>query len=116
MFYEKIPTLTCCGDQKNNTKGLDSETGCLAVVASTRRAPTATVSDFVEGWAEHSRDDTLPSPENQRPDFHTDSHSAAVQQTVSLFKSVRPGRLENKPFVVSYHNSSTVKIKDDYYC
>lgn len=55
--------LTCCGDQKNNRRGLDLETEYLAAVALTGWAPMASVSNFEEGSVERSKDDILPSPE-----------------------------------------------------
>lgn len=57
--------FTCCGGQKNSTRGSDLETACLVAVASTGSALMAFVSDFVEGWEGRSKDDTLPSPEKE---------------------------------------------------
>lgn len=59
---ETASDLTCCGDQKNNRTGLDSETASLVAGASTRWVKLASVSDRVEGWAGRSTGDILPSP------------------------------------------------------
>ena len=48
VCYEMVPTLTCCGDQMNNRRGLDLETESLAAEALTGWALLASVSNFSE--------------------------------------------------------------------
>lgn len=63
---EMCPVLTCCGDPRNNRRGLDLETECLAAVALMGRALMASVSNSVEGLVGRSKDDILPSPKKEK--------------------------------------------------
>lgn len=65
VCYEMVPILTCCGDQKNNRRGLDWETEYLAAVAWTGWALMASVSNFAEGLVGRSKDGILPSPRKE---------------------------------------------------
>lgn len=65
MRLEKVPFLTC-GDQRNNRRGLDWDSGCPAVATWTEWAPGASVWNCAGGWVERSKDGILPSPGTSR--------------------------------------------------
>lgn len=72
---QKQCKLTCCGDQMSSRRGWDWASEFPAAGASAGQRwpmqPAAVVpaSGCVGEWAEHSSDDTLPSPAEEKKKY-----------------------------------------------